>query len=126
MKKLLLTLVLFATGNLCLGAEAGVGIVSKPLSATVGEGEFHVTPQTGIAVGREAGLRRSAELFAQWAAPTLGGELKCGDKGAISLGIDSSLDVATTGISLRGGSAQGVFYGLQSLRQLIVAGRGTK
>ena len=132
MKKLLLTLVLFATGNLCLGAEAGVGIVPKPLSATVGEGEFHVTPQTGITVGREAGLRRSAELFAQWVAPTLGGELKCGDMGAISLGIDSSLDaeaytldVATTGITLRGGSAQGVFYGLQSLRQLIVAGRGT-
>ncbi|WP_419499926.1 glycoside hydrolase family 20 zincin-like fold domain-containing protein [Alistipes shahii] len=37
-----------------------------------------------------------------------------------------TLDVATTSISLRGGSAQGVFYGLQSLRQLIVAGRGTK
>ena len=38
MKKLLLALVLFATGNLCIGAEAGVGIVPKPLSATVGEG----------------------------------------------------------------------------------------
>ncbi|WP_162611604.1 glycoside hydrolase family 20 zincin-like fold domain-containing protein [Alistipes sp. An116] len=37
-----------------------------------------------------------------------------------------TLDVATTGISLRGGSAQGVFYGLQSLRQLTVAGRGAK
>ena len=59
MKKLLLTLVLFATGNLCLGAEA------------------------------------------------------------------YTLDASTTGITLRGGSAQGVFYGLQSLRQLIVAGRRT-
>lgn len=37
-----------------------------------------------------------------------------------------TLDVATTGISLHGGSAQDVFYGLQSLQQLIVAGRGTK
>lgn len=36
-----------------------------------------------------------------------------------------TLDVSTTGITLRGGSAQGVFYGLQSLRQLIVAGRRT-
>ena len=132
MKKLILMLCAFALGGTAIGAGAEINIVPKPLAVTPRQGEFRLTPQSGIAVGKDAELHRAAELFAEQVAPVLGGELKAGAQGAVTVSVDPSLgaeaytlDVTPEGIAIRGGSAQGAFYGLQSLRQLVIDGKGT-
>ncbi|MGW6026651.1 beta-N-acetylhexosaminidase [Streptomyces sp. NPDC055099] len=70
------------------------------------------------------------ESTERWLRATLGGALGLplapGDGGAISLGIDDSLapeayrlSATQSGVEITGGAAPGVFWGAQSLRQLI-------
>ncbi|MEV6751805.1 beta-N-acetylhexosaminidase [Streptomyces sp. NPDC051214] len=75
------------------------------------------------------------ESTERWLRATLGGALglplapgEAGEGGAISLGIDDSLapeayrlTVGESGVEILGGAAPGVFWGAQSLRQLIGA-----
>lgn len=131
MKKLLLSLGAAVLSCAAFGAGPAADIVPKPLSVKPGEGTFTVTAATAIAAGRDAGLRRVAELFAEFVEPTLGGRMKSAASGDIRLMVDPTLgaeeyllDITPSGVEVRGGSPQGVFYGLQSLRQLIVNGWG--
>lgn len=133
MKKLILMLCAVGLSGAAFAAGGEVNIVPKPLSVTLRQGTFRVTPQTEIAVEeKNAELKRAAEIFSEAVAPVVGGEMKTGKQGAIDVRIDPALEaeaytleVAPSGISVRGGSAQGAFYGLQSLRQMIVDGEGS-
>ena len=133
MKKLILMLCAVGLSGAAFAAGGEVNIVPKPLSVTLRQGTFRVTPQTEIAVEeKNAELKRAAEIFSEAVAPVVGGEMKTGKQGAIDVRIDPALEaeaytleVTPSGISVRGGSAQGAFYGLQSLRQMIVDGEGS-
>lgn len=57
--------------------------------------------------------------------------MKSAAEGAVSLTTDNTLaaeayvlEITPSDVTVRGGTAQGVFYGLQSLRQLVVNGYG--
>ena len=132
MKRFFLLCCAVCLSGVAFGAGAEVNIVPKPLSVTVGDGSFNVTAATKIAAGKDAELRRVAGLFAETMAPVVGGRMKTAQAGQIDLKVDKALapeeyalDVTPAGIVVCGGTSQGVFYGLQSLRQLIVDGQGT-
>ena len=109
-------------------------IVPRPVSAEAQKGNYTVTTKT-VVVATDASLVRPAELFVEYVAKDLKAELavKQEGKGGIVLSLDKSLakeeyslDVTSKGVKIVGGTAQAVFYGLQSLRQMVSAGEVTK
>ena len=131
MKKLFFSLCAVGLSCAAFGAGPEVNIVPKPLSVTPGAGTFTVTASTVIGVGKDAELRRSARIFAGEVAPVVGGVMKTAAGGDIRLAVDGSLEaeaytlaVTPSGVEVRGGTPQGVFHGLQSLRQLVIDGEG--
>ena len=131
MKKLFFLLCACSLSCAALGAGPEANIVPRPVSVVPGEGTFTLTASTVIGTGRDARLRRIAELFAETVEPVLGGRMKSAAGGAVSLATDDTLapeayvlEITPSSVAIRGGTAQGVFYGLQSLRQLVVNGYG--
>ena len=131
MKRLFFSLCAVGLSCAAFGAGPEVNIVPKPLSGTPGAGTFTVTASTVIGVGKNAELRRSARIFAGEVAPVVGGVMKTAAEGDVRLAVDGSLEaeaytlaVTPSGVEVRGGTPQGVFHGLQSLRQLVIDGEG--
>ena len=109
-------------------------IIPQPMEATAAKGSYTLSAKSVVAVA-DASLVRPAELFAEYVAKDLGATIavKQGEKGAVVLSLDKSLakeeyklNISSKGIQIVGGTAQGVFYGLQSLRQMVSAGERTK
>ena len=109
-------------------------IVPRPMEATAVKGDYTVTAKTVIAA-TDAELVRPAELFVDYVAKDLGAKLaiKQEKKGGIVLSLDKALateeytlKISSKGVEIVGGAPQAVFYGLQSLRQLISAGEVVK
>ena len=109
-------------------------IVPKPMEITAEKGSYTLSAKSVVAVN-DASLVRPAELFVEYVAKDLGATLavKQCEKGAVVLSLDKSLskeeytlNITSKGIQIVGGTPQGVFYGLQSLRQLVAAGEVTK
>ena len=109
-------------------------IVPRPVEAAAVKGSYTVTAKSVVAA-TDASLVRPAELFVNYVAKDLGATLAVeqGAKGGIVLSLDKSLakeeytlDVTSKGVKIAGGTAQAVFYGLQSLRQLVSAGEVVK
>ena len=134
MKKFLLTFAALVVALTVSAQNTSTVIIPKPLQVSQIKGSYVVTPKTVISVSEDA-LVRPAEIFAGYVASETGMTLaveKNAKKG-ILLVVDSSLgkeeytlDVTSKGVSIKGGTPQGVFYGLQSLRQLISAGTTAK
>ncbi len=109
-------------------------IIPKPVEVNSAKGSYTLSAKSVIAA-TDASLVRPAELFAEYVAKDLGAVLnvKQEKKGAVVLSLDNSLakeeyqlTITSKGVTIVGGTAQAVFYGLQSLRQLISAGEVTK
>ncbi len=134
MKRILLTFAALVVVFAVSAQNSPTVIIPKPLEVSQTKGSYVVTPKTVISVSDEA-LVRPAEIFAGYVASEAGMTLaveKNAKKG-ILLTVDSTLgkeeytlDVTSKGISIKGGTPQGVFYGLQSLRQLLSAGTTVK
>ena len=112
---------------------ATLNIIPEPAYVDLAaEGTYLVTGKTHIIVNDE--LWNEAELFATEMMPhfNLKKPMKCVKRGkGIKVRTDSciheegyEMTVSEEGILIIGGSAKGVFYGLQTLRQLIVVGNG--
>lgn len=111
-------------------------IVPRPISVNTSEGQFIMKRATPVVVTGERGkLLPTAEVFAGQAVPVFGKELrvKAGKarKNAVNLSINSVMqpeeyvmEVKPDRIDISGGSATGVFWALQSLRQLMVPANG--
>ncbi len=104
-------------------------IIPQPAEAVAVKGAYTLSPKAVIAVA-ELELVRPAEIFAGYIANDLGATLtvKQAAKGNILLTLDKSLgkeeyalNICSKGVQVKGGTAQAVFYGLQSLRQIISA-----
>ncbi len=109
-------------------------IVPRPMDATAVKGAYTVTAKSVIAA-TDAELVRPAELFASYVANELGAtlEVEQKQKGGIVLSLDKSLateeytlHISSKGVKIVGGTPAAVFYGLQSLRQLVSAGEVTR
>ncbi len=131
MKRVLLLIVatVFATVAYARN-NAVVDIVPRPVSVVLSEGEFTFDSKTSVVISTPE-LMGVAAIFADDVAPFLGKKPTVADragKRAIRLSTDASLadeqytlTVSKSGVGICGGSPKAVFYGLQSLRQLVVS-----
>ena len=133
MKKILLTFAALVA-VLTVSAQSATVVIPRPLEATQAKGSYVVTPKTVI-VPTDESLVRPAEIFAEYVAKEGNMTLAINKeaKKGIVLSLDSSLgkeeytlDVTSKGVAINGGTPQGVFYGLQSLRQMLSAGQPAK
>jgi hexosaminidase len=105
-------------------------IIPIPLSCRLtGGAPFALTRQTVVTTGGDASLKGVAAHLGKLLGVAVAERAPAGGR-VISLGIDATLmkklgaegytlSVAAGGVVIRGGGAAGVFYGMQSLRQLL-------
>ena len=132
MRSIFISIMTFLMMTACTTApEVNIGIVPAPVSVSVKEhGRFALGDNITVKAASED-LLAPAAVFAEQAGRILGyvPEVMSGKSGrnAICVSVDPSLEkeeyrlkVTRSGITVRGGSGQGVFHGLQSLRQVLV------
>ena len=104
-------------------------ITPRPVSYEAQEGVFSLSKKTVICVADKS-LAHPAALFCSYVEAEMGLNLAVVEKkaksAAIALSIDKTLaeeaytlNISKSGVVLKGGSEKGVFYGLQSLRQVV-------
>lgn len=113
-----------------------ISIIPEPVHIVNGKGEFILDKQTVIiAPLDDTALNQLAHMFVQWLAPATGFDLKIKSEARssekqIRLALNGSLrdvkdgegyalEVTTRSITLTARHAGGIFYGLQTLRQLL-------
>jgi hexosaminidase len=127
-------LIIFASGcqtrkDVTIPGE--INIIPKPVHLKVNEGIFEITPATKILVGEET--REHGEMLSSLLSPAMGFKMivsngKSGGN-SISLSLDPALEnlgdegynltVDKKRVSIKALSQAGIFYGIQSLRQLL-------
>jgi hexosaminidase len=130
MKKILWLLLLISSQQIV--AQKGLNIVPMPAKVTAGKGQFMITPGTSIVLqGNE--LQTEARLFNQYLQQQYGLTLPIGNKSTTNAIVLVSkqanntaigaYDLAITSkqVTITGDNAGGVFYGLQTLMQLLPA-----
>ena len=133
MKKLFLMCVALVMAGVAMAAECV--IVPLPVSYEAQKGKCTLSSKTVVYVA-EKSLVRPATMFCANVAAEKGLQLSVAEgvapsKGAIALSIDKSLAeeaynlvIAKSGVTIKGGSEKAVFYGLQSLRQVVFHSKG--
>ena len=128
MKRVLLICVALVVACVAMAAECI--IVPRPVSYEPQKGKCVLSPKTVVYVADKS-LVRPATMFcsnieAEKELKLSVVEVEPKGKGNILLAIDKSLAeeaytlvVAKSGITIKGGSEKGVFYALQSLRQVV-------
>lgn len=104
-----------------------LGLVPKPLSLKVEGGTFTLPANAHISASK--GLENEANFLRESLAPATGFKLAEGGKGTISLRLDPKLkelgpegyrlQVRPDGVEIRSAGSAGVFYGVETLRQLL-------
>jgi hexosaminidase len=131
--KIIVITALVAGTGLAVGAANLTAIIPAPMKAEGLPGQFQLTAASAIVADGE--LRNEAELLAARLQPATRFELKIKSAGALSAsgdivlttnGADVSLgaegyelSVTTNGVVIRAPAAAGIFYGTQSLLQLL-------
>src|SRR5688572_29383668 len=102
-------------------------LIPKPMSLSVTGGEFLLSSSASIAASGE--LEPLGRMLQGHLSPATGYRLPVGRRGAVSLGLDKKLDrlgpegyrlvVKSDTIEIRAMTPAGVFYGIQTLRQLF-------
>lgn len=123
-----------ATASAC-GGEPAHDIIPMPSSVEAGAGAFSLEASTAITLA-DPGDDEVRDLVERWADPirnrsgltlTISADAS-GPGGAISVGVTGGtpesyrLSVDASGVSVLGGDHAGLFYGLQTLAQLLPAG----
>ena len=137
MKHYLLCTFLFSLLSLSLvSQQQSLSIVPEPAELVRGKGSFLLDAKTiVVAENNDAGLRHLAETFTGWLSPATGFQLKIADHAVpsaklIELSLNASLKdvkaeegyilkISSNRISLSAAKPAGIFYGLQTLRQLL-------
>ena len=127
MRKILLTIsAIFAF----VSVEAAVYVIPEPVSVQEGKGCFNMAKGAKVDCADES-LLKSAEIFAADMNTVLGVKIPVAvnNGGNIILSIDKHLgkeeyrlNVTRKKINVTGGSSAGVFYGLQTVKQLLKDG----
>ena len=134
MRKLILTCAALVVACVAMAAECV--IVPRPASYEPQKGKFVLSPKTVVYVADKS-LVRPATMFCSYVASEKGLNLSVVENmpksGAIALSVDKSLaeeeytlEITNSGVVIKGGSEKAVFYGLQSLRQVVFHSKGGK
>jgi hexosaminidase len=110
-----------------------IQVIPQPVSVKIGTGEFVFTARTVIVA--PSSLQMLAEQFRAYLQPAMGFPLSIvrqtgtSSASAITLSVDRNamlfgpegyrLEITRTGIRIRASSNAGLFYGMQTLRQLL-------
>ena len=115
--------------------SAATVIIPRPVEAVSLKGSYIVCEKCVIRTAEQS-LVRPAEIFAGYVAGEEGLSLaveQSGKRGGITLSLDAALakeeyrlTITSKGVVIKGSTPQGVFYGLQSLRQLLSAAEKCK
>ncbi len=127
MKKVFTALTLLV----CMFANAqDVSIIPQPTSLKVNEGTFSISAKTTLQI-KSAGQQKAANFLNKYLQEFYGFQLKVivgtGAKNAISLVNTNgnapkgtyTLESTSYGVAIKGANEEGVFYGVQSLIQLL-------
>ena len=133
MRRLFLTFVALVAASVVMAAECV--IIPRPASYEPQKGKCVLTPKS-VVYATDKSLVRPATMFVSYVKAENGLDLAVVEsapkgKGAISLYLDKGLaeegyllEVTKAGVIIKGGSAKAVFYGLQSLRQVVFHSKG--
>jgi hexosaminidase len=138
MKSFLFSFFCLALVASVFAQPAAIAIVPEPAQLVTGNGHFTLDQQTVIVVpAKDAALNGLAQTFSQWLAPATGFALTIAPMPAtgkkhIRLVINATLadvknnegyhlSVTTDSIVLTARKPAGIFYGMQTLRQLLPA-----
>ena len=139
-QRILPFLILFSFANMDLPAQSLLDVlpvIPKPAQMALQEGNFNLTGETQIIL-LNSELKNEAELFNDYLEENYGLRLKISSarqskKACINLslpdvGINSSregykLIVKPSGVAIKASTGSGVFYGLQTLLQLLPPGK---
>lgn len=115
-----------------LAMAPALNLLPMPAKVTPGEGTFEIDAETRIVAQSE--LRPVAESFRQWVSPPTGAPLEITNRGggnAIHLRLDAGLKrlgdegyrlvVRPDRVEVHAAAPAGVFYGLQTFRQMLPA-----
>ncbi len=120
---------MLASAVAALMVSQSLNLVPWPDHVTPGPGSFQLTDRSGILAGRGADV--VANQLRTWLVPATGFALPVSKRrGDVSLAVDSTLRstlgdegyrlrVEPGGVSVVGSSTAGLFYGCQTLRQLL-------
>ena len=136
MKKLLsFILIIFLSVN--FSNSQSLSIIPVPVKAEVKQGNFTITPDTKI-ITASAAADKSAAFFNDYLKQFYGFELKTSKKkteNAIDLALVHTvnsvipgaynMNVSSNNVSINGNDEQGIFYGVQTLIQLLPAEKST-
>jgi hexosaminidase len=117
-------------------AASAPALVPWPAKVDRGNGAFTITPQTILKVAsQDPSVQRTARQLAEWVRRSTGIRLSSTTQpgeaagGTIELALDESLrsagvesydlTVAPAGVTLKAASPAGLFYGTQTIRQLL-------
>ena len=112
-------------------SPGSVAILPRPVHLKVNDGYFEITGKTTIRV--DSASRSNGEMLGSLLSPSMGYELKLRNgkrvRNSITLAVDPSLvdlqeegyllRVDGRGISIKAPAGAGIFYGIQTLRQLL-------
>lgn len=132
MKRFLLLACVILVASCAGVSEKTVNIIPKPVSVEVGDGSFKFSEKSAV-ICKDESLLKTAEVFADMAQKFVGRELEVKQDGPapgnIVISIKKSLEeeeyilnVKPAKVVVEGGSPAGVFYGLQTLIQLVDKG----
>jgi len=134
MKRLIPVIAALLTMANVHAANRSIDIIPKPTSIEAAAGSFTITANTPVVVASES-LAAPAKIFVEDMKTDFGKSLDITDRNvgkSIRLGLSPllkeeayTLNIGKSGVEISGGSPKAVFYGLQSLKQLIVAGQHT-
>ena len=124
---------LCAPGGAAAGVSGTVKVIPLPVSVENGIGYFAITPSTPVLARGEAAMEASKLISTL--APAMGGRLKLVERApegqnCIRLELESSLEerlgdegyeleVTVRSVTIRAAKPAGLFYGIQTLRQLL-------
>ena len=112
-------------------AQNVVTVIPEPVSMEVGCGNFKMSENVLVSC-EDSSLVTAAEIFSGDMETVLGHglDVSVGKGGEVVLSVEEGiapegyvLDVKRRGISVKGGSPAGVFYGLQTVKQLLENGK---
>ena len=123
--KLILLIATILLSPVAIAATGVVSVIPEPVMIKEGVGHFNLRRDVQI-VYSDQSLSRTADIFVQDMKNTFGINMHVSNKGNFELSLDSKLGneeyklvVTKRKISISGGSPAGVFYGLQTIKQLV-------